>query len=187
MKISFSFALLAAVLFFSQNVYAFTYAYTFHDPLLPSSSYRIDQDFREYNSGFGKYHLGEDRNRGSCNADYGDNVYSVANGLVRYAQNAGTTWGNVVIIRYILPDNSVVNFLYGHLKTITVSVGQEVSGGQKIGEVGDANGYYDCAHLHLEARTDRSLETIPGPGYLSGLSDPLWNKYTDPSDFIANH
>jgi len=186
-KFLLAFVLMLASLCLSLNAQAFDYAYAFHDPLLPSSSYRVDQDFAEYNSYYGKYHLGEDRNRGTCDDDYGDNVYSVANGRVMYAQNAGTSWGNVVIIRHILPDITVVNTLYGHLKTINVSVSQDVSLGQKIGELGDAGGYYNCAHLHLELRTDRSLETVPGSGYLSSLSDPLWDDYEDPSDFIANH
>lgn len=172
--------------FFSTGAFAFQYAYAFHDPLLPSSSYRVDQDHKQYNSTYGKYHIGEDRNRGSCDDDDGDAVYSIANGLVTYAQNAGASWGNVVIIRHIRPDLTRVHSLYGHLKNSYVAAGQEVTIGQQIGEVGDAAGYYPCAHLHLELRTDRTLEQSPGSGY-AYWSDPIWSSHTDPSDFIANY
>lgn len=172
--------------FFSASASAFQYAYAFHDPLFPTSSYRVEQDHKEYNSTYGKYHIGEDRNRGSCNDDDGDAVYSIANGLVTYAQNAGSSWGNVVIIRHIRTDFTRVHSLYGHLKNVYVSAGQEMTIGQQIGQVGNAGGYYPCAHLHLELRTDRTLEQDPGAGY-AYWSDPIWNSHTDPSEFIANY
>ncbi len=187
-RLIFVLAVLMAVLL-STNAYAFSYAYAFHDPLLPSYLYRIDQDHKEYNSDFNKYHIGEDRNRINlpyCSDDYGDEVYSIANGLVTYAQNAGSGWGNVVIIRHIRPDLTRVHSLYGHLSSVFVSVGDEVNIGQQIGEMGDAGGYYQCAHLHLELRTDRTLEQSPGSGY-AYWNDPIWGSHTDPSDFIANY
>jgi len=182
------FSLLGALLIticFNQVAQAFVFAYEAGDPLLPAGSYHISQYFGQYNSDFSKYHLGEDRNRGTCNDDYGDNVYSIANGTVTYAQNAGSSWGNVVIVQHILlPSFTAVNSLYGHLDSINVYVGQDVSIGQKIGEMGDADGYYDCAHLHFEIRNNSSLNTTPGPGYAT-WSDPLWYYYEDPSDFIS--
>ncbi len=187
-KIVQSFVLVLGMLA-SVNAFAFTYAYAFHDPLFPTYLYSVTQDHKEYNSAIGKYHIGEDRSRNNtsnCDDDIGDAVYSVANGLVTYAQDGGTGWGNVVIVRHILPDLTRVHSLYGHLNNFNVSVGQEVVIGQQIGQMGDANGLY-CAHLHFELRTDRALEKSPGFGYAYTLGDPIWNSHTDPSQFLSNN
>ncbi|MFC1720952.1 peptidoglycan DD-metalloendopeptidase family protein [Patescibacteria group bacterium] len=189
MRKTISFLVVLVSLSVSTSAFAFQYAYAFHDPLMPSSAYRIDQDHKEYNSAYGKYHIGEDRNRinvQECGDDAGDAVYSIANGRVMYAQNAGPSWGNVIIVRHILHDMTRVHSMYAHLQDSYASVGQEVSVGQQIGSIGDAGGYYPCAHLHFELRTDRTLEKIPGSGY-AYWGDPIWNSHTDPSDFISSH
>jgi len=196
MKTSMKYLLVVAVLFsnlyFAQNAKAQALARAFHDPHLPSrsSSYRISQWHKKKNLTINKYHIGEDRNRGACDDDYGDNVYTIANGRVTYAQYVDRTWGNVVIIRHILPDRSVVNSLYGHLSFIDTRVGWNVRLGGIIGRVGNAIGIgnrLSCAHLHLEIRTNRSLERVPGRGYASSLNDPIWRSHVKPSDFIRDH
>lgn len=131
------------------------------------------QDFGENN------HLGEDWNANSGgNTDCGEPVFAAANGTITYAENAGTGWGNVVIIEHNLPDGKKVQTLYGHLNKILKFSG-EVKKREQIGEVGNADGKYLC-HLHFELREE---------------SCPMWNKagagydsenkgWLDPSDFI---
>ncbi len=124
-------------------------------------------------------HLGEDWNKNSGgNSDCGESVYSVANGVITYARDAGSGWGNVIIIEHVLPDGKKVQSLYGHLDSIIRNEGT-VRKREKIGTVGNADGKYLC-HLHLEIRDESCL---------------LWNKvfvgyspvqagWLDPSDFI---
>lgn len=125
-------------------------------------------------------HLGEDWNRGSGAADYGDGVYAVANGQVVYAQHAGSGWGPVMIVRHTLPDSSQVESLYGHLSAMYFSPGANVTRGQLIGAIGDGAGT-TASHLHFEIRfPTASAWGLPGPGYSSSSTG-----WTEPSPFIA--
>ncbi len=131
------------------------------------------QDFGE------NRHLGEDWNINSGgNTDCGEPVFAAADGIVTYADDAGTGWGNVIIITHNLPNGEKVQTLYGHLEKILKSSG-EVKKREKIGTIGNADGKYLC-HLHFELRDESCL---------------LWNKvfigyspvrkgWLDPSDFI---
>lgn len=131
------------------------------------------QDFTENN------HLGEDWNKNTGgDTDCGESVYSSANGLIVYAQDAGAGWGNVVIIEHVLKDGTRVQTLYGHLQSIAKTSG-EVKRREQIGTVGNANGRYLC-HLHFEVRlTDCPAWNSTGPGYSEDRKG-----WTDPSKFI---
>ncbi len=135
------------------------------------------QDFGENN------HLGEDWNANSGgNTDCGEPVFAAADGEITYATDAGTGWGNVIIITHNLANGEQVQTLYGHLDRILKSDGF-VKKREKIGTIGNADGKYLC-HLHFELRDETCL---------------LWNKvfigyspirkgWLDPSDFIdKNH
>jgi Membrane proteins related to metalloendopeptidases len=130
-------------------------------------------DFGEEN------HLGEDWNKNSGgNTDCGEPVFSIADGVVVYAQHAGAGWGNVIIIEHLLPDGSRVESLYGHLERIEKNSG-EVRKGELIGAVGNADGKYLC-HLHFEIRTEDSpMRGQPGAGYSTDRRG-----WVDPSEFI---
>ena len=134
------------------------------------------QDFTKNN------HLGEDWNGNSGgNTDCGEPVYAAADGVITYAEDAGTGWGNVVIIEHNLPNGEKVQTLYGHLEKILRSEG-EVKMREKIGEIGNANGTYWC-HLHFEIRTeDCPMWNKPGNGY-----DAENKGWLDPSDFIDKY
>ena len=144
------------------------------------------QDFGDFNEDHNGYHLGEDWNgEGWGDTDFGDPVYTVSNGQVTYAQNAGTGWGNVIIIHHILPDGTSLCSMYAHLRydSLLVDEGDTVQRGQKIAEIG--KGYQDneySAHLHFELRDN--IEIILGPGY-STNPEPLG--WLDPSEFIDAH
>ncbi len=123
--------------------------------------------------------MGEDWNANSGgNTDCGEPVYAAANGTIVYAENAGTGWGNVVIIEHNLPDGKKIQTLYGHLRKITKTSGA-VKIREQIGEVGNADGRYLC-HLHFELRTENCpLWNQAGAGY--SAENKGW---LDPSDFI---
>jgi len=127
-------------------------------------------------SGSDKDHLGDDWNgKGGRNADLGDAVFSVSNGTIVYARNAGQTWGNVVIIQHDLPDGSSVKSLYGHLDQILKTTGTTVDRGEQIGTIGRGLNNEYTAHLHFEIRTDITLGVERGYGF-----DPTgWVNSTD--------
>jgi len=96
-------------------------------------------------SGVYKYHSGMD-----IGCQYGDAVWASDSGTVILAgENGG--YGNCVMIDhgYVNGDNYYT--LYGHLSSISVSVGQSVSQGQVIGAVG-STGVSTGPHLHFEIR-----------------------------------
>lgn len=78
----------------------------------------------------------------------GTSVFAVANAEVIFTGWNGS-YGNCVII-----SNGFYNFLYGHLSTISTSVGSKVSAGQTLGRSGDT-GNSSGPHLHFEVRDIR--------------------------------
>ncbi|MGV9501434.1 M23 family metallopeptidase [Streptomyces sp. NPDC003642] len=88
----------------------------------------------------------------------GTSVHAVGAGTVVEA-GWGGAYGNQVVIKM----NDGTYTQYGHLSSVGVSVGQQVTPGQQIGLSG-ATGNVTGAHLHFEARTS--------PEYGSDM-DPL--------------
>lgn len=76
-------------------------------------------------------------------APYGSGVYSLKAGVIAYS-GWMTGYGNVVIV-----EHGDMRSLYAHNSVLTVSVGQSVSGGQKIAEVG-STGWSTGPHIHFE-------------------------------------
>lgn len=157
----------------------------------PLSAYRVEVDFLATGYSNSKLHTGEDWNRGAGDADNGDTVCAIGAGLVAYADTYDRNWGKVVLIRHVLPDNSVRWSQYAHLSEILVVRGEYVGRGQRIGTIGkpdpkkkcDSVTLLNCTHLHLEIR---QAEVPPGA---------LWNKkdlglvmqrYLDPSNKEAD-
>ena len=130
-------------------------------------------------------HLGDDWNGvGGGNSDYGDPIYSIADGVVVYSENFGSNWGQVIIVRhkYREVDGIVrkVDSLYGHVINRRVSIGDSVRRGQQIAQIGNSNGMY-LAHLHLEIRSNTDIG-IAAWNFSKGLSN-----YHRPDQFIARH
>lgn len=82
-------------------------------------------------------------------APSGTPVRSVAAGTVVSQNASGSAYGNHVVVKHA--DGKYT--LYAHLSAITVSVGQSVSAGQQVGNVG-STGNSSGPHLHFEVRTD---------------------------------
>ncbi len=119
--------------------------------------------FLEWSSSSGCVHPGWDINGpGGCNDDMGKPIWAVANGTVRGVK--ATAWGNVVI-EHRWRGNTPYS-QYGHMKTVTVSVGMNVSKGQQIGTMGNRG--TTCAHLHTEIRHI-------GPYHPDPLNPSYWN------------
>jgi murein DD-endopeptidase MepM/ murein hydrolase activator NlpD len=94
-----------------------------------------------FNPAHAEFHPGID-----FKGNRGDVAKCTANGRVVFAGWYGG-YGNCVCVAH------ANNFqtLYGHLSRIVVKVGQEVTAGQKIGEVG-STGHSTGNHLHYEIR-----------------------------------
>ena len=124
-------------------------------------------------------HLGEDWNKNTGgNTDCGEPVYAAGNGVIKFAQDAGPGWGNVVIIDHVLPSGEKIQSVYGHLQEMAKTSG-EVKKREQIGKVGNANGRYSC-HLHFEMRKENCpVWGQAGGGYSSDRAG-----WVDPSDFI---
>ena len=139
-----------------------------------ANGYYNAQEFKE------NLHLGDDWNAVTGgNTDIGDPVYSIANGYVRFAENHGGGWGNVIRIIHKMPNGKVIESVYAHCNSILVNENQWIEKGTKIGTIGTADGQY-LAHLHFEIRDDYNLPI--GTGYSSNT-----NGYIDPTEFITNN
>ena len=139
-----------------------------------ADGYYNAQKFQENN------HLGDDWNAVTGgNTDLGNPIYSIANGYVKYADDYGGGWGNVIRIVHKLPDGKKLESLYAHCDTILVKEGEWIDKGSKIGTIGTAHGQY-LAHLHFELRDNLALPV--GGGYSENTSG-----YLDPTKFILEN
>ncbi|PWJ68903.1 murein DD-endopeptidase MepM/ murein hydrolase activator NlpD [Ruminococcaceae bacterium R-25] len=100
-----------------------------------------------------KFHSGVD-----IGAGYGDTIMAAASGTVILVSEpvegknkGGSGYGNYCIIDH----GNGYSTLYGHARDIYVKVGQKVSRGKAIGEVG-STGTSTGAHLHFEVRVNGS-------------------------------
>jgi len=135
------------------------------------------QPYWEMNEKRGGHHTGDDLNGiGGMNTDLGDPVYAIGNGRVVYAGVPSRGWGKIIILMHRLPDGRFIESLYAHLHKISQPVGALISRGQKIGEVGGANGVY-LAHLHFELRESDGVEIGRGYTFLPGTR-------LNPTEFI---
>lgn len=131
-------------------------------------------------------HFGEDWNgRNGGDSDYNDPVYATADGLVVWAFNVHSGWGNVVILRHAYrdPQSGQIKYcdsLYGHLSEIQCKLGQSVKRGQQIGKIGSNNGMYP-AHLHFEIRHNVNI------GMLRESVARSMDNWANPTEFINKY
>ena len=138
-----------------------------------------DHSGYDWNCGSIRYsgHRGSDYGGGSWSGmDAGRDIVAAADGVV-YATNdgeydecssgacsGGSGYGNYVILSH---DDGKKTY-YAHLKkwSVTVSAGQTVSCGDKLGEMG-SSGYSTGPHLHFESRTAAGSQVDPFDGTCS--------------------
>lgn len=129
---------------------------------LAKGSYRVSAKFGATGN-WSRYHTGQD-----FSAPSGTAVRAVVSGTV-VSGNVGSWAGKYVAIR--AADGS--STLYAHLSSTDVKVGQQVTAGQKIGEVGSTGRSFG-SHLHFEyypsGRTPGDVYSATNPmTYLSSL------------------
>lgn len=115
--------------------------------------------------------LATDLNWGStAEADFGRTIVASYGGTVRTSAWSTTSgYGNYVVIDH---GNGWTTW-YCHLNSRSVSAGQSVSRGQKIGTCGHSSALYTMStHLHYEQRLYNSLQYI----YFNGSQIPYYAK-----------
>jgi len=115
--------------------------------VLPVEGYRFSSN---YGMRWGRMHAGDD-----FAAPTGRKVGSISSGTVIFA-GSQSGYGLKVEVRHW--DGTVS--VYAHMNSIAVTVGQEVTPGQKVGEVG-STGRSTGPHLHLEIRPGGGGPTNP--------------------------
>lgn len=110
-------------------------------PRISSLTSRFGYRNDPFKSERAEYHPGVD-----FKGSYGDAAKCTANGTVVSAGWSGG-YGNCVRVKH----SNGYETLYGHLSRITVKVGQKVSVGDKVGQIG-STGRSTGVHLHYEVR-----------------------------------
>ncbi|MFD5868454.1 M23 family metallopeptidase [Corynebacterium sp. NPDC060344] len=89
----------------------------------------------------------------------GTPIYAVMSGTV-IDSGAASGYGNWIRIRH----NDGAVSVYGHMETLSVTVGQAVSAGQYIAGMGN-RGHSTGSHLHFEIQPDGSTPVDPEPWF----------------------
>ncbi len=92
-------------------------------------------------------HQGVDWNPGR-----GFPIVAIADGVVSKVVTSGSSLGVYVVIDHVI-NGQEISSVYGHMEngSLTLSVGQEVRGGDQVGSVG-STGVTTAPHLHFELR-----------------------------------
>ena len=176
----------------SQSCIADTISTSFDFPIANYAN-SIKQKFGDVNSNYGnKQHAGDD-----IAAIAGTSVFASASGKVMFARKWKNcpNWGHVIVVEHLLADGTRVSSIYGHLSpvSITVSEGEAISKGQKLGLVGHwvAKDGTTCwgDHLHFGIYVGAfgaAVGTYPQwlAGYIYPAKFPA--SYCDPITFLAN-
>lgn len=126
--------------------------------------------------GEGRFHAGIDLG-GAPGGNCGKPVYATRGGVVIAVGSNGED--DAGFSQYLGPNaicyraDDGMYLLHGHLSAAHVSVGQRLSPGQHIGDIGDLGASTAC-HLHLEARAD---------GAYQGVANQAANVH-DPSSYL---
>jgi len=131
----------------------------------------------------GRYHTGEDW-YGGRDTSAGQVVRAMAAGRVMHAAPQG--WGRdggVVILEHVMPDETVVYSVYGHITENELVIFPTpltcVGVGDPIGVIADVR---PAPHVHFEIKTNNP--TLPGAGY--AWEDPSAAGWQRPSQFVRD-
>ena len=132
-----------------------------HAPAAQTNELTWPVDQGKFWRGFGKVQRGPKRKRGHAGIDIGAEegspIHAVQSGIVAYADNELTGYGNVLIV--VHADGTTA--LYAHCQAILVFAGQVVERGQIVAQVGHT-GIARGTHLHFEyRRRGRPRDPLP--------------------------
>ncbi|MGR3565136.1 MAG: hypothetical protein ACU0FH_20845 [Heliomarina sp.] len=145
----------------------------------------------------GRYHLATDYNWGAVGDDAGQEVYSIADGVIAYQATDYGGYGDALVVYYTMADGTPFSAVYGHIDG-SADVGP-ISYGAQIGRLFD----YASDHLHFAVAAGHTLGVLQGsvtydPTAYKGVgtdgvayvdvstaSGPL--RYFDPEAFLATY
>lgn len=121
------------------------------------------------------------------NGYVGGEVRSIADGRVVEERTTNTGFGWALRIEHPLVTGGVVYSIYGHLleHSVTVSIGDNVTRGQHIGQVDNTGRSYGN-HLHFALRTVNDFGCGNVPSALSQCASDTQSNYSDPITFVSN-
>ena len=129
---------------------------------------------------------------GGQDTDLNQPVFSIAQGIVVFANTCKAPWGKVIIVEYRYIENGKVKQVYAqyaHLQKILVKKGQVVKRREQIATLGASGLEKLPPRLHLEIRK-ASLDSISATyNPLTNDKDSAWitKNYFNPIDFINSH
>jgi len=135
----------------------------------------------------GRYHLGQD-----MEADVGDNVYAITDGVVAYISYTNWGSGNLgIVLRHKLSDGTEFLALYGHVRS-AVSISDNIASGESFAIIGP---YDTIPHLHFGIHPGLTipptnwgsmpLSSWPDPNaYPGDPNGPDTNGFVDPIEWI---
>lgn len=140
----------------------------------PGSGWQVTSGYatQAYFDRFGAWHTGHDLAK---SRDGGEQIYAVADGVVKYAEFAGHDgFGNLVFIKH----NDNLFTRYAHLREVHVQRNDQVSAGQIIGTLG-TTGRSTGNHLHFDLMVKSNALDWPGLD-----RQRLLVQYIDPYDWF---
>lgn len=156
----------------------------------PSVQWRVPNylGLEYYLSGRKAYHTGDDLDL-SGYTDIGEPVHSPSSGVVTYVSDGpvlNSTWGNVLVIRLDVGEDSFVYTRFGHLNSVEVNKGDTVRAGQVVAYVGNM-GMPTSPHLHWDITKEN--DPLLGTSPLNWPWDDrafILAHYTDPELYIKD-
>lgn len=138
-------------------------------------------------------HPAEDWNGvGGGDTDLGQPVFAIGKGVVVEAENAGSNWGNSIVLEHRYYENGAVKkirSLYIHLDSIMVRKGDVVARREQIGTLGNNYGMFP-AHLHFEIRKESVFQdpiTYWPSGEDTVVLKIVQKHFEHPTNFINTH
>lgn len=135
------------------------------------------------------YHTGADLNLNFpfFDANAHSSVVAIGDGKVIYAQRFPNprAWGNIIVIDHDIVDGKPLLSRYAHVENIMVAVGDSVSAGTPIADVGNGDGLFPY-HLHFDISQTDKLCKSPGDWPGSNQASVLAN-YTNPQEWLQVH
>lgn len=116
---------------------------------------------------------------GSVHYKDGDNIYSVAEGIVKVSKNNPSGYGQYIVIEH----NGYCS-VYAHLMKRLVKVGQKVSEGVRIGLMGHTPSSRGLGtHLHFEIRDGKYNSQFWKKTVIRGKKTPI--QCVDPNKYLS--
>lgn len=141
----------------------------------PAGGWHVSQVLAHYWDAYQGRHLAQDVSTGAGVGAMNAPVYSVADGMVRYAKPNTSTYRNVLLIEHDVGDGTRVCSFYGHITPPIVQPGDRVTRGQQVASVlpwsqAVDGGSDSNTHLHYVLLSKALCDYAASSGATSGGS-----------------